>query len=120
MFTYVSYVMSYVNIRATKKCNVMIYFKRFGLSFWRHPFTAEDQLVSKQSTFLQISSNEQTHSHLLYATVPLRIRYKCSELRIGQILYFNIQQTSLINVSRRVLNVQMQAILFFYNVTMFL
>ncbi len=34
----------------------------FGLSFWRHPFTAEDQLVSKwcKATFLQICSEEET------------------------------------------------------------
>ncbi len=32
------------------------FYKLFGLSFWRHPFTAEDPLVSKwwNATFLQI------------------------------------------------------------------
>ncbi len=36
----------------------------FGLSFWRHPFTAEDPLVSKwcKDTFLQICSDEETNS----------------------------------------------------------
>ncbi len=36
----------------------------FGLSFWRHPFTAEDPLVSKwcNATFLQICSHEETNS----------------------------------------------------------
>ncbi len=34
------------------------------LSFWRHPFTAEDPLVSKwgNATFLQIFSDEDKHS----------------------------------------------------------
>ncbi len=37
-----------------------------GLSFWRHPFTAEDPLVSKlcNAKFLQNFSNEETHLHL--------------------------------------------------------
>ncbi len=32
----------------------------FGLSFWRHPFTAEDPLASKwrNETFLQICSDD--------------------------------------------------------------
>ncbi len=32
------------------------FYQLFGLSFWRHPFTAEDPLVSKwcNATFLQI------------------------------------------------------------------
>ncbi len=40
------------------------FYQLFGLSFWRHPFTAEDPLVSKwwNVTFLQICSNEETPS----------------------------------------------------------
>ncbi len=40
------------------------FYQRFGLSFWRHPFTAEDPLVSKwrNATFLQICSDEETNS----------------------------------------------------------
>ncbi len=36
----------------------------FGLSFWRHPFTADDPLVSKwcNATFLQICSDEESNS----------------------------------------------------------
>ncbi len=36
------------------------FYQLFGLSFWRHPFTAEDPLVSKwcNATFLQICSDE--------------------------------------------------------------
>ncbi len=38
-------------------------YQLFELSFWRHPFTAEDPLLSKRcnATFLQICSNEQTN-----------------------------------------------------------
>ncbi len=40
------------------------FYQLFGLSFWRHPFTADDPLVSKwcNATFLQICSNEETNS----------------------------------------------------------
>ncbi len=40
------------------------FYQLFGLSFWRHPFTAEDPLVSKwcNSKFLQICSHEETIS----------------------------------------------------------
>ncbi len=36
----------------------------FGLSFWRHPFTPEDPLVSKWciAKFLRICSDEETNS----------------------------------------------------------
>ncbi len=39
------------------------FYQLFGLSFWRHPFTAEDPLVSKwcKATFLQICSDEDTN-----------------------------------------------------------
>ncbi len=40
------------------------FYQLFGLSFWWHPFTAEDPLVSKwcNPTFLQICSDEETNS----------------------------------------------------------
>ncbi len=40
------------------------FYQLFGLSFWRHPFTAEHPLVSKwcNATFLQICSDEETNS----------------------------------------------------------
>ncbi len=40
------------------------FYELFGLSFWWHPFTAEDPLVSKwpNPKFLQICSDEQTNS----------------------------------------------------------
>ncbi len=45
------------------------FYHLFGLSFWRHPFTAEDPLVSKWCNveFLQICSDEETTRW----TVPL-------------------------------------------------
>ncbi len=40
------------------------FYQLFGLSFWRHPFTAEDPLVSKwyNAIFFQICSDEETNS----------------------------------------------------------
>ncbi len=40
------------------------FYQLFGLSFWRHPFTAEDSLLSKwcNATFLQIFSDEKSNS----------------------------------------------------------
>ncbi len=33
---------------------IVMFYQLFELSFWRHPFTAEDTLVSKWCNFLQI------------------------------------------------------------------
>ncbi len=40
------------------------FYQLFGLSFWRHPFTAEHPLVNQwcNATFLQICSDEETNS----------------------------------------------------------
>ncbi len=40
------------------------FYQLFGLSFWRHPFTAEHPLLSKwwHAAFLQICSDEETNS----------------------------------------------------------
>ncbi len=40
------------------------FYQLFGLSFWRHPFTAQEPLVSKwcNAIFLQICSDEETNS----------------------------------------------------------
>ncbi len=42
---------------------IVFVYHLFGLSFWRHPFTAEDPLVSKwyNAKFLQICSDEDTN-----------------------------------------------------------
>ncbi len=46
------------------------FYQLFGLSFWRHPFTAEDPLVNKRcnATFLQICSDEETNSSTSWMT----------------------------------------------------
>ncbi len=46
------------------------FYQLFGLSFWRHPFTAEDPLLSKwcNARFLQICSDEQTKSSTSWMT----------------------------------------------------
>ncbi len=43
------------------------FYQLFGLSFWWHPFTAEDPLVSKwwNATFLQICSDREANSSIL-------------------------------------------------------
>ncbi len=38
------------------------FYQLFGLSFWRHPFTAEDPLVSKWSNATFSKSDEETNS----------------------------------------------------------
>ncbi len=51
-----------------ERCGLLwCFYQLFGLSFWRHPFTAEDPLVCKwcNATFLHIwSDDKQTHLHL--------------------------------------------------------
>ncbi len=44
------------------------FYQLFGLSFWRHPFTAEDPLVSKlwNAIFLQICSDEETNASAIW------------------------------------------------------
>ncbi len=48
------------------------FYQLFGLSFWRHPFTAEEPSVSKwyNATFLQICSDEETK---LFTSDGLRV-----------------------------------------------
>ncbi len=41
---------------------IVCFYQLFGLSFWRHPFTAEDPLVNKWSNVIQICSDEETKS----------------------------------------------------------
>ncbi len=43
---------------------IVMFYQLSGLSFWRHPFTAEDPSVSKwcNTTFLQICSQVETNS----------------------------------------------------------
>ncbi len=47
------------------------FYQLFGLSFWRHPFTAEDSLVNKwcNATFLKICFDEETNSSTSWTTL---------------------------------------------------
>ncbi len=63
-------IISYFGPKETLKdrlglCGLLrCFYQLFGLSFWRHPFTTEDPLVSKwcNVNFLQICSDEETNS----------------------------------------------------------
>ncbi len=56
---------------------VMFFYQLFGLSFWRHPFTAEDPLSKPcNAKLLQIVSNEETNS------TTLRMALQFSEMFI--------------------------------------
>ncbi len=48
-------------------CCVVIFCQQFGLSFWRHPFTAEDPSVIKWSNakILKICSSEEQLINIL-------------------------------------------------------
>ncbi len=70
------------------------FYQLFGLSFWRHPFTAEDPLV----IFLQIWWRKQTHLHLLWAwgcqqmlifgqTIPLSSKWHTKALSMYTLLW---------------------------------
>ncbi len=50
------------------------FYQLFGLSFWRHPFTAADPLVSKWCNvkFLQICSDEETSSSTSWGWVKFQ------------------------------------------------
>ncbi len=45
---------------------ILMLLSAVGLSFWRHPFIAEDPLVSKwcNAKFLQICSDQETNKYL--------------------------------------------------------
>ncbi len=55
-------------IDGLKSCGFLsCFYQLLGLSFWRHPFTVKDPLVSKwcNTKFLQIYSNEETNIYIL-------------------------------------------------------
>ncbi len=56
------------------------FYQLFGLSFWRHPFTAEDPLVSKwcTATFLQICFDEETNSSTSLKSVKVCLNWSKS------------------------------------------
>ncbi len=58
------------------------FYQLFGLSFWRHPFTAEDPLMSKwcNAQFLQICSDEDKNSTTSWMA--------CVWIHFQQIIFF--------------------------------
>ncbi len=75
------------------------FYQLFGLSFWRHPLTVEDPLVSKwcDAKFLQMCSDEETNSStswmawgrvhfqqtLIFGwTIPLKMSFICYYIHI--------------------------------------
>ncbi len=79
---FVSCIVCYMQLLASQEINwwtgevwiIVMFYQLFGLSFWRHPFTAEHPMVSKwcKATFQQIWSYiETTHlSKLLFKLFP--------------------------------------------------
>ncbi len=53
----------------------------FGLSFWRHPFTAEHPLVSKwcNAKFHQIWSNEEMNPNILNTLLIIKVLHDAIE-----------------------------------------
>ncbi len=62
------------------------FYQLFGLSFWRHPFTAEDPLVSKwcNATFLQT----WWRNKLIYILDELRLSKYSANLHFGGNYFF--------------------------------
>jgi len=58
---------------------IVMFYQLFGLSFWRHPFTVEDPLVSKwyNAKFLQICSDQDTNSSTIGWPEGTDILSKC-------------------------------------------
>ncbi len=69
------------------------FYQLFILSFWRHPFTAEDQLVSEScnAKFLQIFCNKETNSSTSWmpwgweisANFPFLVNYSFKVIFVG-------------------------------------
>ncbi len=61
------------------------FYQLFGLSFWRHPFTAQDPLMSKwwNAKFLQICSDEETKSKCVS-------KYSANVRFLGELFLWNI------------------------------
>ncbi len=66
-------------------------YQMFGLSFWRHPFTAENQLVSKwcNATFFQISSDEETNS----STSSMNYFFKLTQFSCFSVCLNNLRKS---------------------------
>ncbi len=83
-------------------------YQLFGLSFWRHPFTAEDPLVSKwwNAKFIQIHSHEETNSSTSsFLAIALPYQIACMDyvkLKSGQTTPFreNMQKQNYFKQTR--------------------
>ncbi len=71
------------------------FYQLFGLSFWQHPFTADDRLVSKwcNATFLQIWwRNKHFQQFFLFIELfPQSLDFSCSLVHSETWLYFKCQ-----------------------------
>ncbi len=65
------------------------FYELFGLSFWRHPYTAEDPLVSKRwnAPFLQICFDEETNSFTCSIFIINICEYKPKLIHINRCTY---------------------------------
>ncbi len=91
------------------------FYQLFGLSFWRHPFTAEDPLVSKwcNATFLQICSVEETKSfaswmawgwvHFSYCSFISCNKHTIQEVGLLMLLLHNVVSVIVLSSPRLVL-----------------
>ncbi len=91
------------------------FYQLFGLSFWRHPFTAEDPLVSKwcNATFLQIFSVEETKSsaswmawgwvHFSYCSFISCNKHTIQEVGLLMLLLHNVVSVIVLSSPRLVL-----------------
>ncbi len=60
-----SFSLHKIKIDGLESCGLLwCFYLLFGLSFWRHPFTAEDPLLSKWSNAKLLQMKKQTHLHL--------------------------------------------------------
>ncbi len=74
---------------------IVMFYQLFGLSFWRHPFTAEDPLVSKwcDGKFIQICSDEETNtstSCLVWESTFSTFLYELFLLIVNIIAHINL------------------------------
>ncbi len=71
------------------------FYQLFALSFWWHPFTAEDPLVSKwcNATFLKIFSDEETNS-----VKPEDTAYRCKATNHSFCFYVQFKDRLIRNI----------------------
>ncbi len=70
---------------------IVMFCQLFGLSFWRHPFTAEDPLVSKWCEAISLKY-KQTHLLHLLILVGLRVITFCFKPKHYQKFSFDFKK----------------------------